>query len=952
MDYNIIEVSDTENNEVCDSDENNEGYATDDNNELCDSLSDENDNEICDSDFLSPSTPLSIKQKYCIDHGEIQVTSYNLKYEDNSINKENVRAEICKFMLYTLKFPCPLSFFGGIRKNVDSYVTYARCRYKSHCKSFRFALIKLHKGICTFFISGTKCEEIKHEGPVIFCSLRGNARKIVKEQLQHIAPRTLQREITKRTDPELVQEGHMQELRLLSTYQKAKSEHNCRNDRVLNSSDLSDLFQQWIEDSNNKDPYIRYVGLPLYAIMYSQSQLDIIDINDQIAHFDVTGSVIRKPKDIYCKRIMYYVMVIKKGESIIPIAEMITSNHDIPSISILLKRYRQFVEINQRKWPLFKVVVVDWSWALINSLLIEWNRCNIVDYLKRVYLNVNEGTQIEDTFLIVHTCCAHFMKRVSSYMHTKFSKYIEIKTFVLECVAVMLMSTELLELDEIFEEFMTILLTPSAEKAQISIIRLNQLYRKIDIVDQTEDFEDQNLEYETILINDNSESRIFTASPFFVRYNHKFVKLKEQLQICDNITNKYYNIEIAQYITYKLMPFAPMWTSILLSLVKPNIARLSNAYVESYFNIVKKEILQGEVNLKIGRFINKMKSYNCSLIAEVAIKVPLKSRRKIKPLYPENPFVQEMWKRRKKTKYNHMEGRKLAQIVNKIKPVTDVKTPTHNIEEIKNREILMQQSNNSTHNHALNNGLFLDIKYYMQDTEMSITIGRYSAIRNTPIISEKEFYLFSDQYKTLKTNQWIDGTIIDCFVVSYINRWKNIVYVPTDHTTFILGDNSDKKPCENWLMYNITEEICGKMLLPYLYQSHWRLLVDIEEKTIMLLDPYKHGKDKRVIQSFNKFLKSCPKTSLNKLKHINFKEKKMTSNRPFQKSDDGNNCGVYVLHYITCIAESKDFGKVLEPTLLRNKIAENLLCTSLVMKEICLFCFNTKKKIFGYVQFM
>lgn len=104
-----------------------------------------------------------------------------------------------------------------------------------------------------------------------------------------------------------------------------------------------------------------FCGLPLYVIMYSQSQLDIIDINDQIVHFDATGSVIRKLKDIYCKRIMYYAMVIKKSESIISIVEMIISNHDIPLISIFLKRYRQFVEINQRKWPLFKVVVVDWS---------------------------------------------------------------------------------------------------------------------------------------------------------------------------------------------------------------------------------------------------------------------------------------------------------------------------------------------------------------------------------------------------------------------------------------------------------------------------------------------------------------------------------------------------------------------------------------------------------------
>jgi len=105
------------------------------------------------------------------DYGEIQINSHTLKNKDNSINKENMRTEISKFMLHTLKFPCLLTFFGGIRKNIDSYVTYVRCRYKSHHKSFRFVLIKLDEGVCIFFISGTKCEEIKHEDRVLFVLL-------------------------------------------------------------------------------------------------------------------------------------------------------------------------------------------------------------------------------------------------------------------------------------------------------------------------------------------------------------------------------------------------------------------------------------------------------------------------------------------------------------------------------------------------------------------------------------------------------------------------------------------------------------------------------------------------------------------------------------------------------------------------------------------------------------
>lgn len=98
------------------------------------------------------------------------------------------------------------------------------------------------------------------------------------------------------------------------------------------------------------------------------------------------------------------------------------------------------------------------------------------------------------------------------------------------------------------------------------------------------------------------------------------------------------------------------------------------------------------------------------------------------------------------------------------------------------------------------------------------------------------------------------------------------------------------------------------MLLPYLYRSHWRLLVvDIDEKTIIILDPYKCGKDdKRAEDSFKRFLEACLKTSLNTLQGIDFKRKKMFNNRPFQKASDENNCGVYILHYIKCIAENQN----------------------------------------------
>ena len=88
-------------------------------------------------------------------------------------------------------------------------------------------------------------------------------------------------------------------------------------------------------------------------------------------------------------------------------------------------------------------------------------------------------------------------------MHKKFPKCIGIKTFLLECVAAMLMSIKILQLDKIFKEFITILLTHNAEEAQISITKLYKFQKEIYIINEMEDNEEEgfwNYKWKTIFL--------------------------------------------------------------------------------------------------------------------------------------------------------------------------------------------------------------------------------------------------------------------------------------------------------------------------------------------------------------------------------------------------------------------------------------------------------------------
>ncbi|XP_029173298.1 uncharacterized protein LOC114942159 [Nylanderia fulva] len=432
------------------------------------SKSDNSDSSI---QFHQKNVNLQVQKKFSILQGRFHIQRNIIFNEYEIINRDKIREIIQYNMVHLLHFLCPLKFYGGIRRNSDCLVAYAKCRYISHVQQFKFDIENLNNAIVDVFVSSTKCTEILHKGPPIFLNLKGESRDQAKLKMNYISPRMLQLKILENVDHELANDGYFEELRRLSTYQKTKSEENKKNDSYLSSYDLSDLFQKYIIDQESNDPYIRNVSLPFHVYnMYTEEQINVLDKNDIIIHFDATGSIIRKPKGIKCKRILYYAIVVNKNGTILPVAKMITAVHDINAISIFLKTFRHFLRTKRFSWPLFSVIVVDWSWALINAIMNEWNTLTVSQYLEEVYITLNKKEIIRSNLIVVHSCCAHFQKRISSTISNKFSKSIKNKSLILECMGILIHCNTLDDLDYCYEKFMIILLTSSNKEAHNIIV--------------------------------------------------------------------------------------------------------------------------------------------------------------------------------------------------------------------------------------------------------------------------------------------------------------------------------------------------------------------------------------------------------------------------------------------------------------------------------------------------
>ena len=196
------------------------------------------------------------------------------------------------------KVSCTLDFKTS-RINQTSVTTYGYCVYKSHEMSYKFKLYELYKPMACLIITSTKKTEEKHDGPKIFRQLRGEDRFQAFKHLKHINPRGFQLQELVSANRELAQDGNMQEVRNLNTYQRIKTDYYRRDDKKIKSRDIVDLVGKGEEEKNKVDKYIQVVQTkPLSVIMFSDEQFDILEDDIDFIYMDATGSVVRKPLNV------------------------------------------------------------------------------------------------------------------------------------------------------------------------------------------------------------------------------------------------------------------------------------------------------------------------------------------------------------------------------------------------------------------------------------------------------------------------------------------------------------------------------------------------------------------------------------------------------------------------------------------------------------------------------
>ncbi|KAH0555397.1 hypothetical protein KQX54_018457 [Cotesia glomerata] len=131
-------------------------------------------------------------------------------------------------------------------------------------------------------------------------------------------------------------------------------------------------------------------------------------------------------------------------------------------------------------------------------------------------------------------------------------------------------------------------------------------------------------------------------------------------------------------------------------------------------------------------------------------------------------------------------------------------------------------------------------------------------------------------------------------------------------------------PAATFNRSQIKEPLCDIILMPYLFQFHWLLLViDVECSALKILDSHEKQTDSetRVVEAFTTFIKSL-------VEYAHIKPPMISQIVEYTS----------LTTYIECIERGISMDENLVPAKLRREMARAILRTSEDMKDCCLYC--------------
>ena len=174
------------------------------------------------------------------------------------------------------------------------------------------------------------------------------------------------------------------------------------------------------------DGYIQDIGVvPFRLSLYLQEQVDafIADCKEEeggILHIDATGSVVAKSVSRSTAPIFLSSLVMSRNSA--PVLDFLTNRHSGPWLTAILVNFLSDVQrANSGTTIVPRHVVTDFSYALINAVLVACNRMTISEYLQHAYDVINGNVAVTDALsqCYISICVSHMIKATADKLRKR-----------------------------------------------------------------------------------------------------------------------------------------------------------------------------------------------------------------------------------------------------------------------------------------------------------------------------------------------------------------------------------------------------------------------------------------------------------------------------------------------------------------------------------------------------
>jgi hypothetical protein len=336
-----------------------------------------------------------------------------------------------------------------------------------------------------------------------------------------------------------------------------------------------------------------------------------------IIHIDATGSeicqLIWALSDVH-----RYAMVTpgsKKGKPPLCIGELLTEVKNTTKVTHWLQTWQDEVNrVNDSNGcPHPDIVVIDYSWVLIHSVLRSFCDMNLTQYLESLIKAKDVG---KVTHTVLHLCIAHVTKAVAIHLsksiNTECLMGRQVRRLALHLMAALQRTDDLLKAKWLFGHFSAIFDSEQESTVVAQSLKevsdtlsadkenefIDDILKEVDAAETAE----ERAALEAIVIKD--EKTLWLQSPFTKEFMSVVVKKSENVTCTSNPDNVYYIPGFTEYILKTYMAYYPLWSCYALRMVGHTDENpKSNWASETHFNTSKNHMLQKKLRQRPGSFL-------------------------------------------------------------------------------------------------------------------------------------------------------------------------------------------------------------------------------------------------------------------------------------------------------------------------------------------------------------